>query len=568
MSGLPTRSLRTVLLACLRLRPLLSPRKFLLILMTVLVSACGPEADVRLESLASPKPPVPPANVSGRVADAGSGADIAGATVSMEAAPVETLTGTIFPPPVTDTTDADGLFDLADVRPSGSALMRVTAPGYMDAYVVVNAVGGVTAAVLVELLPIAEQASFDPAVGGTVTDSDSPAQLAVPAGSLELAAGGAATSPVTVSVTPINMAQEITTAPGDFLTDAGRPLETWGAVTVAATDATGAAVDLAAGQTATLRIPFSSRNVLAPPPTLTLFRFDTDTGRWIDSGITATYQAAVPTPYYEADIDALGIWMAAEVIDPSSFITGCVVNEVGGARVPNVRVSAEGISYSGISSAITDGSGNFRVEVKAGSDVIVNGGLGNYLTNTLSETASVTAGATVALPECLTLSALSGAPRITLSWGDQPSDLDSHIFAPDGTHVSYMDLGTLLGDPYVGLDVDDTTSYGPEVVTLRRLMVGTYTYGVRNYSGTDSPGITDSPSLVELRRGLEVRRFNPAAGEDADTDLDWWVVFQFTVDAQCNVTVAEINTWSEGGDDGPTDFTLPATVTRAYCTPP
>jgi hypothetical protein len=567
MYGLVTRSLVAVLAACARMRQQLTPKRFLLVFLTMFTAACGPEADVTLSSLASPKPPVAPANVSGRVADASTGADIVGATLSMEAAPVETYTGTIFPPPVTDTSDANGLFDLLEVRASGSALLRVTAPGYMDAYVVVNAVSSFTAYVLVEMLPVAATTSVDLAAGGTATVPGSSGQVTIPGNSVEQEDGGAATGPLTVSTTPINMSQELNAAPGDFTNAAGEPLETWGGFTVTAVDATGADAQLAAGQTATIRIPYSTRTTTAAPANLALYYFDTETGKWVDSGATAALGGTAPNQYYEGVIDRFGTWMAGTEVTPVSYVRGCVENEVGGARVANVRVSAEGIDYSGISSAITDSSGSFRVAVKADSSLIVNGGLGNYLTNTLATSAPAAAGAETVMSECLVLAALSGAPRITLTWGESPSDNDSHLFAPDGTHVLWSSKGSLITDPYAALDVDDTTGYGPEVITLRRLMVGTYTYGVRNFGQDSNPGITDSPTIVELRRGLEVQRFRPGPGENAPT-TEWWTVFQMVVDAQCNVTVTELNVWGDGGDSGPDVPVRPAPVARTYCTPP
>ncbi|MFX7612968.1 carboxypeptidase regulator, partial [Acinetobacter baumannii] len=79
-----------------------------------------------------------------------------------------------------------------------------------------------------------------------------------------------------------------------------------------------------------------------------------------------------------------------------------------------------------------------------------------------------------------------------------PDDIDSHMLAPDGSHVSYSAQGALLQHPFINLDVDDTTSYGPEVITLSKLMVGDYHYFVHNYSGTSNPGIYGSPIKVEL----------------------------------------------------------------------
>lgn len=564
MSGQATRSMRTVLAACARSAPRLSFRKFLLVALAVLLAACGPETDVMLEALAATKPDAGVANVTGRIADAATGADLAGAVVTMAAAPVESRTGLVYPPPLTASSDAGGEFTLNRVAVSGGALLQVTLAGYVDAWVVVNTVGGFTTAVLVELVPVGASSSFDPALGGSTSIGTTAAATLAPGTSLVQPDGTPASGNVTLALTPLNMTQRLATTPGDFTTDVdGEILEGRGGVTVTATDSAGNAVDLATGQTATLRLPYSSRNTDAPPSTIELFRFDTASGNWIDAGVTATLFGTAPDLYYEAAVGQLGIWMAGAVLVPVAYVNGCVETEIGGSPVANVRVQAEGITYSGISAALTDGSGNFRIPVKPGSQLIVNGQLGNYLTNTVARTLT---SSELNVTPCLTLAALSGAPRITVTWGEVPSDVDSHLFLPDGAHVYYSDKGALTAAPFAALDVDDVDGYGPEVITLRRLMVGSYFYGLRNFSQDFSPGMTDSPVLVELRRGLEVTRYAPGAGEDSSKD--WWTAFRMDVDADCNVAVTALDLFDSGDDSGPALPVRPAPVAIQYCVPP
>lgn len=68
--------------------------------------------------------------------------------------------------------------------------------------------------------------------------------------------------------------------------------------------------------------------------------------------------------------------------------------------------------------------------------------------------------------------------RIVLTWGKTPSDLDSHLAYPSN-HISFQKRkGT-----NANLDVDDTTSYGPETITVTKKEVGKrYIYAVNNYS--------------------------------------------------------------------------------------
>lgn len=512
-------------------------RAVLLACLTAMLAACGADTDKALEDFAYVPPP---AHLAGRVSDALTSDPIVGASIRVD--------------DMATTTDAEGRFLLEDVSVSHQTLVRVTAAGYARTTLVTNTVHGLTAEVTARLLPVGATTTINPAAGGSLAQPGSTADADLPANALVDADGNAVTTTVALELTAINMTSSISSAPGDFASNAGEPIEGYGALQLTA-QAGGDDVQLAAGQTATIRIPFSSRNDAVAPASLPLMHFDEATGHWGSSSLIATLGGTSPDQYYEANVDQLGTWMVGTVINPSVNLTGCVVHE-GGGPAANVRVQAEGITYSGISYAITDGAGRFSLKVKPGtsSQVVVNGVYGKRLTNSLAPVVG-TAGAE--LGSCLVLYSLSGAPRITLSWGKDPNDIDSHIFAPDGTHVYYAAKGSLAADPYVALDVDDVTSYGPEVVTITRLMVGTYTYATHLFAGTGTQ--TASPIRVELRLGDEVRVFTPSAAETGSDD--WWAVFRLQVDSSCNVTVVPVDAFTPGTP------VVPAPVARTYCNP-
>ncbi|MFT3931538.1 MAG: tetratricopeptide repeat protein [Spongiibacteraceae bacterium] len=72
--------------------------------------------------------------------------------------------------------------------------------------------------------------------------------------------------------------------------------------------------------------------------------------------------------------------------------------------------------------------------------------------------------------------------RVVLNWGETPSDLDSHIVFP-ANHI-YFDS---MNGTDAALDVDDTTSYGPETITLQRKHDGErYVYAVHDYSNRNN----------------------------------------------------------------------------------
>jgi len=145
---------------------------------------------------------------------------------------------------------------------------------------------------------------------------------------------------------------------------------------------------------------------------------------------------------------------------------------------------------------------------------------------------------------------------IRLSWGEQPSDLDSHLYIPNGNEVAYFAQGSLEISPYADLDLDDVTGFGPENITVVRWMKGTYQYFVHNFSGTFTPGMTGSPARVELIRNGVTTTYDPPAGEGTN---HYWHVFNVTVNEEtCAVSIVPINAWLASA---PT----PVTRTESLC---
>ncbi len=99
--------------------------------------------------------------------------------------------------------------------------------------------------------------------------------------------------------------------------------------------------------------------------------------------------------------------------------------------------------------------------------------------------------------------------RIVLTWGATPSDLDSHITGPDPDegrfHVYYSNSSFYHNsEVYCNLDVDDTSSYGPETVTILHQTGGLYRYSVHDYSNrnsTTSQALSNSGATVRVYFG-------------------------------------------------------------------
>ena len=99
--------------------------------------------------------------------------------------------------------------------------------------------------------------------------------------------------------------------------------------------------------------------------------------------------------------------------------------------------------------------------------------------------------------------------RIVLTWDSTPRDLDSHLTYYEGNtlkmHVYYSNkIGTVDGVKVAELDLDDTSGYGPETVTLtfKKELVsdGKIIYSVHNYSdGANSASMALSQSGASVR---------------------------------------------------------------------
>ena len=93
--------------------------------------------------------------------------------------------------------------------------------------------------------------------------------------------------------------------------------------------------------------------------------------------------------------------------------------------------------------------------------------------------------------------------RIVLRWGSRPSDLDSHYNAiAEADHVYYSNKRGKAAN----LDVDDTSSYGPETITVTDFdsLSNGFVYSVHNYSNkseSSSQALSESDAYVTVYHG-------------------------------------------------------------------
>ena len=129
-----------------------------------------------------------------------------------------------------------------------------------------------------------------------------------------------------------------------------------------------------------------------------------------------------------------------------------------------------------------------------------------------------------------------------LRWGASPRDLDSHLIGrkEDGGSfdVYYAKKSySVGGEEYANLDVDDTTSYGPETITIKKSLSGKCVYAVHDYSNKSSSSsdkLGYSEAFVTVYKGgQEYATFNVPVGEIGT----YWVVFELSPDG----TITPIN---------------------------
>jgi hypothetical protein len=138
--------------------------------------------------------------------------------------------------------------------------------------------------------------------------------------------------------------------------------------------------------------------------------------------------------------------------------------------------------------------------------------------------------------------------RVVLSWGENPQDLDAHLTGPSNRgesrfHVYWWNAS---GSDVAVLDIDDTTSYGPETMTISPpsgsgvLRPGLYRYSVHHYKGT---GTISDNAKVELYIGDHPARiFTPPAYAPGDDTV--WTVFELNVDENGEISMITVNAYT------------------------
>ncbi|GGI70380.1 YfaP family protein [Shewanella gelidii] len=400
------------------------------------------------------------------------------------------------------------------------------------------------------LQPVHGNVTFD-ATQATDLSVENTVLVSLPENSLVDANGNPATTAVAAELTIINPAIDIEMMPGDMVTTnpAGEtvPIESFGAITVTFEDENGAPLQLASDKTAVINIPVAGTT---PPATIPLYYYDSVTGKWIEEG-EASLTNINGEQFYQGQVSHFTTWNADRIYD-TVIINGCVVDEQD-TPLNNARIISDGRDYLGRSTTYSNDDGSFSIQVRMNSTILLSATIGFQ-----SRTVEISShDIDTDLEECLVLS--EALTKITLNWGDEPSDLDSHLIIRNETqelgHVYFANETVTLGESIIFLDVDDTNSYGPEVISIPDFPeVATYSYYVHNYS--EDPAMEAETTRVEVIFENEQYLFAPPS---EDISL-WWHVAEIekTVDGQ--LTFTPINAWTDDPTQIEMEFAQPVSA--------
>jgi hypothetical protein len=432
------------------------------------------------------------------------------------------------------TTNEEGYFVLTAV-PEGSTLVEFGNDGYMSTFRVAD-VRSTAATHYPDIVLVAvESGTVDAATGGQVATGDGSGTVDFVADGFVNAAGAAYTGDVTVQLNAMTTDDEdfYGTFPGEFsgVREDGTvvPMVSFGFMAVQLTGENKAPLMLADGTTAELNLTISAEKAVDAPATIPMWYFDETDGLWHEEG-----EATLAGNTYTADVAHFTTWNWDVPIDDICSITGVVVDDQG-LVVNGARVLSRGVDAAIMAEAFTGTDGTFTVNALKNSETDVWAVSGSRASDAVR--VAVLEECPVALEEPLVLQV--PAYTITLTWGEEPSDLDSHLFIPmtwneafDLYRIYYSNPGEMGDNPYASLDTDDTSSFGPEIITGTRFYNGRFQYWVHNYSDDSSAGLQASGASVQLEVSGTLRQYNAAdvTLEGADA-TGWWHVFDMVISA-------------------------------------
>ncbi|GEM_PF-773654 len=242
--------------------------------------------------------------------------------------------------------------------------------------------------------------------------------------------------------------------------------------------------------------------------------------------------------------DAQGmVWLAAEFDGLSKTITeinetypklravyGTVIDAANGSALESALVIVKNQdTKETVGRAVTDSSGRFTIAVDHGRYVVYIGKK-QYISDRFN--VDVLSDFPRSVYAVLTKIIPPQDYRIILTWDRYPIDIDAHLRGPhpgnDDFHIYWNRRTKVKGKKY--LDCDDTSSFGPETITIYGLDPGIYRYNVHNYSGrnlSSGDALSRGNITVRLYNGDQMlKEYKMPPG----TEGNYWKVFEIDGD--------------------------------------
>jgi len=470
---------------------------------------------------------------------------ISGLITSPSKSPVENATISVGN--TTTTSNQNGFFVLAQVA-EGERTVSFEMDGHMSTFRRITVVEGQTTHLPDIVLGAVQVSTFEATTGGMITTSGNLGAVEFAPNTLVAGDGNPYTGQVTVEVNAVrpDAPEFYGMFPGDFegVREDGSTVmfESFGFMTVNMTGVNKAPLQLADGQTAGLSLDIGPLKAADAPATMPMWYFDEAQGKWIEDG-----EAVLNGTVYETDVTHFTSWNWDLPIDDVCRIEGYVNND-SGTPVAGARVVAKATDYALRDEAFTDASGFYSVRARKNSATDVWATFGARISNVTRVDVGEACPVTLELPLVLTVPMFA----VSLTWGDTPNDLDSHLYIPmtwddgedpdyDWHHLYYGNYGDLSDYPYTELDQDDTSYFGPENITGTRVYQGTYEYWVRDFSDDLISNFTASAAQVRLEVAGGTWIFDvDDVPTDGVGDYGWWHVFDVNVNATGNPTVTPV----------------------------
>ncbi|XP_062519460.1 fibrillin-1-like, partial [Corticium candelabrum] len=192
-------------------------------------------------------------------------------------------------------------------------------------------------------------------------------------------------------------------------------------------------------------------------------------------------------------------------------VEGRVIDASDGSAIRTARV------FLGNRLKTTNTNGFFSFRNVPGLTFILNASANGYVSNT--KEINVTSDIGRGIADIILVKVLkSGTWKIVVTWGEEPRDLDAYLKLPDGRQISYFEREFQSENSSVILDIDDTSRFGPETITINEgSQSGIYRHYVNAYTADFSRG----QGTAELYNGnSKVATLTSPLGKEK-----YWVTF-------------------------------------------